>query len=213
MKIYHLFVLAVFLTMGISYSQVTIDNIQIATTIVSVDASTPSDPNSYSWSEDSNTKQGVHISVIPPETGEIYLQLNNSWINYNTWNLGYMTALVVSYDGGTNQTIFNNQKKDATGWIQSPFSTLGYHTISLTWYDIAGNPNYRAYNVYVVPQSQKFYKDNYGNTLTTWDGGNSNRIILISEGFDPYNTTYAEYLRYKGTSLFDPLIQAGYKIY
>lgn len=64
-------------------------------------------------------------------------------------------------------------------------------------------------NVYVVPQSQKFYKDNYGNTITTWEGGNPNKIILISEGFDTYNTTYSEYLRYKGKALFDPFIQAG----
>ena len=195
------------------YSQVTINNIQVASTIVSVDAATSNDPNSYVWSEVSNTKQGVHISLIPPETGEIYLQLNNSWINFNTWNWGYMTALIVSYDGGTGQYIFINQTKDATGWIQSPFTSLGYHTISLTWYDISGNSYSRAYNVYVVPQSQKFYEDNYGNTLTMWDGGNSSRVILISEGFDPYNATYSEYLRYKGTSLFDPLIQAGYKLY
>lgn len=86
MKYYHFTILIIFSIMKITYSQVTINNIQTATTIVFVDASTPNDPNSYLWSEVSNTKQGVHISVIPPETGEIYLQLNNSWINYNTWN-------------------------------------------------------------------------------------------------------------------------------
>lgn len=137
MKNYQLFFLLFFLTLGICYPQVTINNIQIASTIVAVDASTPNNPNSYTWSEISNTKQGVHISVIPPEKAEIYLQQNNSWINYNTWNWGYMVRLEVSYDGGGWQTIFTNQTKDATGWIQSPFSTLGYHTIALKWVSIA----------------------------------------------------------------------------
>lgn len=213
MKNSQLFFVLFFLPLGLCYPQVTINNIQIASTIVSVDASTPNNPNSYSWSEISNTKQGVHISVIPPEKAEIYLQQNNAWINYNTWNWGFMVRLEVSYDGGSWQTIFSNQTKDATGWIQSPFSTLGYHTISLKWTTMSLLVYNRSYDVYVVPQSQKFYKDNYGNTITTWEGGNPNKVVLISEGFDTYNTTYSEYLRYKGKALFDPFIQAGYKIY
>ena len=214
MKILSVILLALFLSVEVCYSQVTINNIQRTSTIIApVDASTPNNPNSYTWSEISNTKQGVHISVIPPERMEIDLQQNNSWINYNTWNWGYMMNLQVSYDGGSWQTIFSNQIKDATGWIQSPFSTLGYHTISLKWISFAEIVYNRFYDVCVVPQSQKFYKDNYGNTLTTWEGGNPNKVVLISEGFDPYNTTYSEYLRYKGKALFDPFIQAGYKIY
>ena len=214
MKILSVILLGLFLSVEVCYSQVTINNIQRASTIIApVDASTPNNPNSYTWSEISNTKQGVHISVIPPERMEIDLQQNNSWINYNTWNWGYMMNLQVSYDGGSWQTIFSNQIKDATGWIQSPFSTLGYHTISLKWISFAEIVYNRFYDVCVVPQSQKFYKDNYGNTLTTWEGGNPNKVVLISEGFDPYNTTYSEYLRYKGKALFDPFIQAGYKIY
>jgi hypothetical protein len=212
MKILLVILLNFFLSIGMCYSQVNINNIQVAATLVSVDASTPNNPYSYNWSEVTNTKQGVHISVVPPEKAEIYLQLNNSWINYNTWNWGFMQRLEVSYDGGNWQTIFNNQNKDASGWIQSPFTTLGYHSISIKWIGF-GIAYYRDYDIYVVPQSSKFYKDNYGNTITSWEGGNSDKIILISEGFDPYNTTYSEYLRYKGKNLFEPFIQAGYKIY
>jgi hypothetical protein len=204
---------ALFLTAEVCNSQVTIKDIQIATTLVAVDAATPSDPNSYTWSEISNTKQGVHISVVPPERGQIFLQLNNSWINYNTWNWGFMFNLEVNYDNGGWQTIFHNQTKDASGWIQSPFSTLGYHTISIRWIDLGLNMNYRDYDVYVVPQGQKFYQDNYGNTLTSWEGTDPSKVVLISEGFDAYNEAYPEYLRYKGKDLFDPLLQAGYKIY
>lgn len=114
------------------FAQVSIQNIQIASTIVSVDAATPNDPTAYTWSEVNNTKQGVHISLIPAEKAEIYLQQNNSWINYNTWNWGYMNKLDVSYDGGNWQTIIS-RTIDASGWISCPFSTLGHHTISVKW--------------------------------------------------------------------------------
>jgi hypothetical protein len=114
MKILLVILLNFFLSIGMCYSQVNINNIKIAATLVSVDASTPNNPYSYNWSEVTNTKQGVHISVVPPEKAEIYLQLNNSWINYNTWNWGFMQRLEVSYDGGNWQTIFNNQNKDAS---------------------------------------------------------------------------------------------------
>jgi hypothetical protein len=118
MKILYSILFFFFLNIGTYFSQVTINNIQIATTIISADVSTPNNPNSYTWSNISNTKQGVHISVVPPEVADIYLQQNNAWINYNTWNQGLMERLDVSYDGGNWQTIFSNQTKDATGWIQ-----------------------------------------------------------------------------------------------
>jgi len=58
MKILLFILFSFFLSIGICYSQVTISNIQIASTIVSVDASTLNNPNSYTWSEVTNTKQG-----------------------------------------------------------------------------------------------------------------------------------------------------------
>ena len=122
------------LSMVILVNSQTIINYQNASTITYVDATTPNDPNDYSWSEITNIKQGVHVSVIPSEKIDIFLQQNNSWINYNTWNWGLMQRLEVSYDGGNWQTIFSNQSKDATGWIESPFTSLGYHNISLRWY-------------------------------------------------------------------------------
>jgi hypothetical protein len=71
----------------------------------------------------------------------------------------------------------------------------------------------REYTVYVLPQSQKLYKDNYGNTMTLGDGGDPDIVILVSEGYDPYNITSSEFIRYKGKDLFNVLIQLGYKIY
>lgn len=78
MKILLVILLNFFLSIGMCYSQVNINNIKIASTLVSVDASTPNNPNSYTWSEINNTKQGVHINVVPPEKAAIYLQQNSS---------------------------------------------------------------------------------------------------------------------------------------
>jgi len=62
MKILSVAFLNLFLTIGVCYSQVIIKNIQVASTIVSVDASTPNNPNTYAWLGISNTKQGIHIT-------------------------------------------------------------------------------------------------------------------------------------------------------
>lgn len=206
-------IFSVFLLSSLCLSQVSINNVQIAATTVSYQGTTPSNPNAYTWSEITNTKQGVNISIIPPAKAEICLQLNNSWINYHTlYSDVLMTKLWVKYDGGDYQQIVNSLKQ-STGWQFAPYSSTGVHTLSVKWIDDGGTVYFRDYDVFVVPQCTKIYMDNYGNTLTSWEGGNSNRVVLISEGFDTYNVTYSEYLRHKGRSLFDPLIQNGYKIY
>jgi Secretion system C-terminal sorting domain len=188
-------------------------NTQRTVDIIVATGSSPNNPAVYQWQEISNTKQGVHISVIPTEVATVYIQKDNSVINFHTWNWGYMVALWVGYDGGNLQGVFSNSTKDASGWLVPPFSSLGHHTISIKWIDIALTVYYRSYDVYVVPTCTKFYKDSYGNTLTSWEGSSSGTPIIISEGFDAYNNTYSEYLRYKGQQLFDPLISAGYRIY
>lgn len=83
-------------------------NQQQATSVSVAMGSTPNDPNSYTWSEITNTKQGVHINVVPPEKAQIFLQQNNSWINFTSFNYGLMTSLEVKYDGGNWQTIFSS---------------------------------------------------------------------------------------------------------
>ncbi len=206
-----IFLLSQILSNGI-FAQ-TAANIQRAVDIVVATGSSPNDPSVYQWQAISNTTQGVHVSVVPTEITAIYLQQNNSLINFHTWNFGYMFALWVSYDGGNLQEIFNNTTKDVSGWLVPPFSTLGHHTILVKWIDIALNVYFRNYDVYVVPACTKFYMDNYGNTLTSWEGSSTGTPIIISEGFDAYNNTYSEYLRYKGQQLFDTLTLAGCRIY
>jgi hypothetical protein len=80
-KIILLLILSSLLTLG-----QTIVNQQEATSLTVAIGSTPNDPNSYTWTEISNTKQGVHVNVVPPEKAWIYLQQNNSWINFNSSN-------------------------------------------------------------------------------------------------------------------------------
>lgn len=203
------FFLFVFLN---SHAQ-TIGNYENAVSIIAETATTPSTPNSYQWQEVTERTQGIQVSVVPPEQREIYIQQTDSYINFNTFYWGIMFHLSVKYDNGNWQTIFNNQSKIETGWLSNPFSTLGKHTITIKWIDVSADTYYRDYDVYVVKNYNKLYKDNYGNTLTCWSGNGNQNSIIVSEGFDPYNSTYAEYLSFKASQLFEPLQQGGYNIY
>jgi hypothetical protein len=49
-------------------------------------ASTPNTSANYSWHEESNNLQGVHINVIPTEKTAIFIQQNNAIINFTTRN-------------------------------------------------------------------------------------------------------------------------------
>ncbi len=193
----------------------TIVNLQQASTIwYYPDSETSSDnPSDYSWSEETNLKQGVYIHVSPPERASVYLQQNNSWIKFTREYEGYMTQLRISYDGGSWQTIFNSSSKEETGWIQTPFTTLGSHTINIRWFDVAGNDYYRDYDVFIIPQSQKLYRSSNWNTVTCWEGNGDKTPIIISEGFDPYNVSPAEFLFSTGETLFSDLLTKGYSIY
>lgn len=191
----------------------TIVNIQQATTLWYYTNTSPNTPSAYTWHEEANIKQGVHISVVPPEKTDIYLQQNNSWINFHTWGYGFMLELKVSYDGGNFITYFSNETRETSGWKNVPFTTLGKHTITLKWKSLALTTYYRSYDVYVVPQSQKFYKDNYGNTITCWEGNGEKKPIIVSEGFDAYDVSPAEFLRHSGGELFNTLLTNEHSIY
>ena len=206
-------VILVLMFSTIVYGQ-TIVNQQQATTIwYYPDSQTSSDdPSTYSWSEETNLKQGVHVHVAPPERVSIYLQQNNSWLNFTRTGNGLMTQLRISYDGGSWQTIFNTTHEE-TGWIQTPFTTLGKHTIKVKWYDLAGSYYYRDYDVFIIPQPQKLYRTNNWNTITCWEGNGDKTPIIISEGFDPYSVSPAEFLFSTGETLFNDLLTKGYSIY
>jgi len=115
----------------------TIVNIQQATTLWYYTNTSPNTPPAYTWHEETNIKQGVHLSVVPPEKTDIYLQQNNSWINFHTWNYGYMLELKASYDGGSFITYFSDDIRETSGWKSVPFTTLGKHTITLKWKSFA----------------------------------------------------------------------------
>ncbi|MFH1528872.1 MAG: hypothetical protein ABIG69_19890, partial [Bacteroidota bacterium] len=209
----HFTILLLLIILPIFTNGQTIVNIQQATTLWYYTNTSPNTPSAYTWHEETNIKQGVHISVVPPEKTDIYLQQNNSWINFHTWNYGFMFELKVSYDGGSFITYFSDETRETSGWKNVPFTTLGKHTITLKWKSLALTTYYRSYDVYVVPQSQKFYKDNYGNTITCWEGNGEKKPIIVSEGFDAYDVSPAEFLRHSGGELFNTLLSNGHSIY
>ena len=127
-----------------------------------------------------------------------------------------MVRMEVKYgSSGSWNVIFNNESRYDSGWLTPSFiGMIGKHTIEVKWWVFSGTIYSRVYDVYVVPKAQKLYRDNYGNTMTTWGTGFNNRPpILVSEGIDSYNRNYPEYLREIGKGLFDSLVQNGFKVY
>ncbi len=175
----------------------------------------PLDPNLYHWSEITAAVQRVRIFVAAGGPASLYVQKDNSYFSFNTLYsfVGEMSRLEMSYDGGTSQVIVSSHST-TSNWVSTGSLSLGKHSLSVTWWDMALNRYDRNYDLYVVPQSQKFYIDDFGNTITAWTGnGNTGKPIIISEGFDPYNKTFSEYLRFSGDALFTKLLSNGYRIY
>jgi hypothetical protein len=117
MKILLFILFSFFLSIGICYSQVTISNIQIASTIVSVDASTLNNPNSYTWSEVTNTKQGDTARV-------------KYWINVGAMSQNKDFSIHYSFNFAFENLSFSAMLL-ATGRILGPNSD-GYSINSIT---------------------------------------------------------------------------------
>lgn len=117
MKIYQSFFLTFLFALGVCYSQVTINNIQVAATLVSVDALTPSDPNAYTWLENSNTKQGDTARV-------------NYWINVGAISQNKDFSMHYSFNFAFENLSFSAMLL-GTGRILGPNSD-GYSTNSIT---------------------------------------------------------------------------------
>ncbi|MCK6543536.1 T9SS type A sorting domain-containing protein [bacterium] len=178
--------------------------------------STPNTSASYNWYEESNRKQGVHISLISAQPADIYLQQGNGWINFHTFNNQIFQRCDVKYDNGSWSTIWStsNNSTNATGWkVPSFINSPGQHSLSVKFWFVDGSSYTRTHTVFVVPVAQKLYFDNYGNRLTVWEGSPNGTPVLLSEGIDAYNTGNSERLRYAGKQLVDSLVARGAKVY
>lgn len=179
--------------------------------------STPSTEASYTWNTDTREMQGVNISLMPTEIAKIYLEQGNNKINFLVHPSCAFVSFDVDVDNSGYSNIYNGSPITNIIWNNSSTAlySFGYHDLKVRFTAINGTQYIRAYNVYVVPASDGFYVDNYCNTMRVWKGNNiSNPTpLILSEGFDGYNTKSEQYYRYAGKDLIDCLLSKGFDVY
>jgi pimeloyl-ACP methyl ester carboxylesterase len=208
-----------------------IENVQLPVKMLTVTGSTSDDPAAYEFEEIENTLQGVNIHLPPTEIAVIFLRSGNSRLAFNTINSTiYFNKLEVNYDNSGWINLHDGANIESIGWIEPPesFQTIGVHNLKVKYFNpIAGAWRYREYNVILTPPADEFHRDGFrtythgGNLITT---GNQLYLydhpscpyadpVLVVEGFDPANTTYPEFYRFRGAFLCSKLYELGYKVY
>ncbi len=189
---------------------------QVSSTVVT--GSSPNTESAYSWGVESKSGQGITISLPPTEKAEIFAELNNHKINFAlTYGLS-LANIEVSVDNGSYINLYSGTPKSSHIWDYSTsyFTTLGSHNLKVNFLDpVGGTVYHREYTVNVVPQSNGLYKDNYCNTLRVWksNAGINATPLILSEGFDAYNTRSEQFYRNGGNELINCLLTKGFDIY
>ncbi|MGQ0829130.1 MAG: T9SS type A sorting domain-containing protein [Bacteroidota bacterium] len=177
----------------------------------------PNTESSYSWSQETREMHGATINLIPTEVSKIYLEQNNNKISFNLNPISTFINLDINIDNQGYFNLYNGSSNTSFVWQNSAsyFSGIGTHNLKVKYTIPSGTIYLREYEVYVVPKSDAFYRDNYCNTMRVWKGSDPvNGIpIILSEGFDAYNTKPEQYYREAGKNLFDCLLNKGFNIY
>ncbi len=183
-------------------------------------ATTPANPNNYSWQLEIDDVQGVHIHLGPTEVVDIYVEANNSKIDFCFWLCGSainsLIHLEVNIDNSGFQQLYNGSPKLNHVWdCRQAFPQPGNHNLKVKYIESGGSTIYfREYNIIVVPKSDKLFRDQFDNTMRVWKSSQSNSTpIVLSPGFDSYNTKPEQYYRGAGAKLFNCLLENGYDIY
>lgn len=131
---------------------------------------TPVVSSAYTWHEETKIKQGVQINLLANEVADIYIEQNNSILEFNTFFNNYFIDLRVNIDNQGWVVLYNGSAKLSYVWQNSAsFFSLGDHVMRVSWVHTPSAQIYsRTYNIHVVPKSSKFFKDNYCNTLRLW---------------------------------------------
>lgn len=119
----------------------------------------------------------------------------------------------VRFDSGSWQTV----KTCGSGCIgyflvTHPWVSAGTKYMEMRWRGEDGmlvNP--RTFTVYVVPGANRAFKDSAGNTMTLWEGGNSqlDKPFIVIEGFYPTNDNFPEKYYKLGENLFSQARSLG----
>jgi len=207
-----------------------IENVQLPVKMLTVTGSTSDDPAAYVFEEVANSLQGVNIHLPPTEAAFIFMQSGNCRLTFNTLTTSFFfNKLDVNYDNTGWISLYDGATKQSHGWIEPPgsFQTLGSHNLQVRYFNSLAGWRYREYNVVMTPPADEFHRDGQrsytqgGNLLTTgnqiylYDHPNCLDAdpVLVVEGFDPANTTFPEFYRFRGAFLSNKLYELGYKVY
>jgi hypothetical protein len=183
--------------------------------------STPSSPYSYNWEEELTSGQGIHINLTPTEIVNIYIEKENAKIVFGHYISStdvshFLIYLDINVDDQGYQNLYQGSAKMNVIWdCSQTFNSISEYNLKVKFM-VANSSEifFREYNIKVVEKSDKLFKDQYGNSIRLWKGkGNSTVPILLSPGFDAYNTKPEQYYRYAGSELFDCLLNNSFDIY
>lgn len=185
------------------------------------DGTTPSTPSSYNWFEEIITGQGIHINLTPTEIVNIYVEKGNAKICFghyisSTIVSHYLTYLDINVNDQGFQNLYQGSSKMNVIWdCSQTFNSISEYNLKVKYMVANSYTIYlREYNIKVVQKSDKLFKDQYGNSIRLWKGkDNSSTPILLSPGFDAYNTKPEQYYRHAGSVLFDCLLDNSFDIY
>jgi len=182
-----------------------------------VTGSSPSTEASYIWAQENRDGQGVGISLMSTEIAKIYLEQGNNKIRFYVQAGTPFVAIDVNVDNGGYSNIYNGSAQTGFTWNNSSGSiyNLGAHNLKVKFTATNATQYVREYEVYVVPKSDAFYQDNLCNTMRVWktQATNNPTPLILSEGYDAYNTKSEQYYRYAGKDLIDCLLSKGFDIY
>lgn len=176
----------------------------------------PSTESSYSWFQESRSGQGVNISLIPTEIANIYVEQNNHKINFMSHAGSPFLQLEVNINNGGYSTIHSGSGVTSHTWNSvGIFNNLTSYNLKVKYTLINSTIYYREYNIQVVPASDGLYLDNFCNSIRVWKGNDpvNGTPLILSEGFDAYNSKPQQYYRESGKDLINCLLKKGFNVY
>ncbi|HEY0029317.1 MAG TPA: T9SS type A sorting domain-containing protein [Bacteroidia bacterium] len=179
--------------------------------------SSPATESSYTWSMETKSMQGVSICLVPSEINSIYLETSNNKIDFNANPVWGFVHLDVNVDNGGYYNLYSGPSVTHYIWQNSAasFLSVGLHNLKVKYTVPSGTTYLREYDIYVVSKSDGLYVDNYCNTMRVWKGNDATggRPLILSEGFDAYNTKPEQYYREAGKDLINCLLNKGFDVY
>lgn len=165
------------------------------------------------WHEITNLKDAtlIHISRSIPNP---YISIKNQGALYFKANTAiYSFKYRINGGGWINVNLSNPSQ--IIGPVYQSWPDTGLFTIDWEWRDVNSKPVDDGCSIFIVPEKQRRYEDNDGNTIDVWQGGSSSldRPVLIVEGFDSDNTDFPLIYYKAATNFFEEIRSRDADIY